>query len=185
LKQKTDKAGAAPRAFAFHWQTALVTVLVSALAIGLVAAQFSYAQNPQSPQSQISLSDLSQRATFLGQITNLIERDKYCVPLSALGRNLDAAIAPDAKVFMTGMLGPTNSGAAGYYYFLRNYLFPRHVQISLDGHATYNADGFNGIPCDSPDILRSNGYDVMILFSDGQLQNVIPLTPKAARHPNE
>ncbi len=155
------------------------------MAIGLVAAQFSYAQDPQGPQSQISLSSLSQRATFLGQITNLIERDQYCVPLSSLGRKLDAAFAPDAKVFMTGMLGPTNNGATGYYYYFRNYLFPRHLQISLDGKATYGEDGFSGIPCDSPDILKSNGYDAVILFQDGNIQNVIALTPKAARKQNE
>jgi hypothetical protein len=182
LKQKTDTAEPAPRPLSFDWQAILVTLLVSALAFGLVSAQFSYASNPQ---SQTSLSNLSQRADQLEQITNLIERDGHCVGLSALGRQLDAAIAPDAKVFMTGMLGPTNSGAAGYYYFLRNYLFPRHVQISLDGKATYGEDGFSGVPCDSPDILRSNGYDVMILFSDGQLRNVIPLTPNGARHQNE
>jgi len=155
------------------------------MAFGLVAAQYSYAQDPQSPQSQISLWFLDKRVPILEQTSDWIQRDKYCVGLSAMGRQLDAAIAPDAKVFMTGMLGPTNSPSAGYYYFLRNYLFPRHLEISLDGKATYTVDGFVGVPCDSPDILKSNGYDVMILFSNGQLQNVIALTPKATRKQNE
>ncbi len=164
----------------------MVTLLVAAVAFGLVAAQFSYAQDPQSPQSQISLWYLDKRVPILEQTPDWIQRDKlYDIGLSGLGRQLDAAIAPDAKVFMTGMLGPTNSGAAGYYYFLRNYLFPRHLQISLDGKATNTDDGFVGVPCDSPDILKSNGYDVMILFSNGQLQNVIALTPKAVRKQNE
>lgn len=160
----------------------MVTLLVGVVAFGLVAAQFS---NAQDPRDQSSLSILNQRASFLEQVTNLIQRDQYCVPLSALGRSLDAAIAPDAKVFMSGMLGKTNAPALGYYYFLRNYLFPRHVQISLDGQAT-NIDGaFFGVPCDSPEILKSNGYDIMIQFSDGQIQRVIPLTPNGVRHQNE
>jgi hypothetical protein len=182
LKHKNDKAEPAPRAFVFDSQAALVTLLVSAMAFGLVAAQFSYASDPQ---NQSSLANLNQRVPFLEQITNRIERDKYCVPLSAMGRSLDAAIAPNAKVFMTGMLGPTNSGSLGYYYFFRNYLFPRHVQISLDGCATNIGEEFDGVPCDSPDILKSNGYDVVILFANGQIQQVIPLTPKATRHENE
>lgn len=149
------------------------------MAFGLVATQFSDAQDAQ------NLSNLDQRVHFLEQITNRIQRDQYCIPLSALGRQLDAAIAPDAKVFMTGMLGPTNSGSLGYYYFLRNYLFPRHLQISLDGKAINTRDGFLGVPCDSPDILKSNGFDVMIQFTNGQIQQIIPLTPKAAARQNE
>jgi len=152
-----------------------VTLLVSAVAGGLVAAQFSSAQDPH---SQISLSNLNQRASVLEQITNWVQRDELCVPLAAMSRQLDAMLAPDARVFMSGMLGPTNSASAGYYYFLRNYLFPRHVEISLDGKATYTIDGFVGVPCDSPDLLRSNGYDVMIQFSDGRIRQLIPLTPK-------
>lgn len=167
---------------AFDWRAPLVTLLVSAVACGLVAGQFSSAQDPQ---NQSSLSNLNQRVPFLEQITNAIERDRYCVPLSAMGRQLDAALAPNAKVFMTDMLGPTNAPSLGYYYFLRNYLFPRHVQISLDGNAIGTRHGFTGVPCDSPDVLRSNGYDVMIEFSDGQMKGVIPLTTNAIRQPNE
>lgn len=157
-----------------------MTILVAAVAFGLVAAQFSDAQDPQ------SLSNLDKRVSVLEQVTNWVQRDKfYGIPLAGLGRQLDAVLAPDAKVFMSGMLGPTNGASLGYYYFLRNYLFPRHVQISLDGKATFNDIGASGIPCDSPEILKSNGYDVMIQFSDGQIQQVIPLTPNAVRHQNE
>ena len=183
MKHKTDKAEPSPRASTFDWQATLVTVLVSAVAFGLVAAQFS--SSAQDPQNQNSLYNLDQRVPMLEQTTDWIKRDQMCVGLSALGRQLDAQIAPDAKVFMTGMLGPTNAPSLGYYYFLRNYLFPRHVQISLDGNAINTRHGFTGVPCDSPDILKSNGYDVVILFSNGQIQNIIALTPKAARKPND
>jgi hypothetical protein len=183
LKHKNDKTEPSPQVSAWDWQTALVTLLVGAVAFCLVAAQFSYAQDPQ---NQSALANLDKRVPILEQTPDWIQRDKlYDVGLSGLGRQLDAAIAPDAKVFMTGMLGPTNSPSAGYYYFLRNYLFPRHLQISLDGKATNTEDGFIGVPCNSPEILKSNGYDVMIQFSDGQLQNVIALTPKAVRHQND
>lgn len=179
LKQKTDKAELSPQALAFDWQAALVTLLVSAAAFSLVAGQFSSAPDPQS--QQISLSSLDQRVPVLEQITNWVQRDQFCVPLAAYGRALDAALAPDARVFMTGMLGPTNQGSLGYYYFLRNYLFPRHVETSLDGHARNTMEGLAGVPCDSPDVLRSNGYDLMIQFSNNQL-HLIPLTPKAFPH---
>lgn len=155
-----------------------VTLLVSAVAFGLIVAQFSWADEPG---NQLSLSTLDARVPLLESTTNWIQRDSYCVPLSAYGRALNAALAPDARVFITGMLGPTNAPAVGFYYFLKNYLFPRHVEISLDGKAVGRKDGFYGVPCDSPELLRSNGFDLMIQFTDNR-PNLIPLTPKGVPH---
>lgn len=151
-----------------------MVLLVGVAALGLVLAQLSWAHDPA---SQLSLSNLDDRASRLASITNWIERDSYCVGLSAMGRELDAALAPDARVFISGMLGPTNNSKDGYYYFLKNYLFPRDVEISLDGKAVGAADGLHGVPCDSPNVLRSNGFDLLIEFNDNR-PNLVPLTPK-------
>jgi hypothetical protein len=151
-----------------------VVLLTGIVAFGLVVIQFSWANDPS---NQLSLSNLDQRVRFLESITNWVQRDSYCVPLSAFSRELDVRLAPDARIFVAGMLGPTNFSKTGYYYSLKNYLFPRHVEISLDGRAVIGNDAFYGVPCDSPDVLRSNGFDLMIQFTDNG-PNLIPLTPK-------
>lgn len=172
MKKKTVKAPAAGPPAAFDWPTLVTTLLVGIFAAGLVIAQFSYAQDPN---SQIALSNLDQRISFLEGTTNLIQRE--ATGLSALGRQLDGVLPPDTRIFITGMVG-TNCTSLGYYYFLRNYLFPRDVEISLDGHATfYRENWVIGVPCDSPDVLRSNGFDLMIDFSNNHMQ-FIPLSPK-------
>jgi hypothetical protein len=174
LKQKTVKPGAPPPAAVARWPGVVVILLIGAVAFGLVVAQFSWADDPA---SQLSLANLDKRASQMESITNWIERDSRCIGLSAMGRQLDAALAPDARVFVSGMLGPTNNPKAGYYYFLKDYLFPRDVEVSLDGKSTCGKDGLYGVPCDSPGILRSNGFDVLLDFNDNR-PNLIPLTPK-------
>jgi hypothetical protein len=83
-----------------------------------------------------------------------------------LGRQLDKALPEDARVFFSGMVGETNGPKLGYYYFLRNYLFPRDVQISLGTNLTYGEGWFDGTPCDSPEELATNGFDLLIRYGD-------------------
>ena len=172
MKNKFAKAEPSPQTLVIHWPAVIISFLVGATAFGLVAVQF---QNADDPANQLALANLNQRVPLLESLTNWVERDRYCVPLSASARQLDRALAPDARVFLTGMLGLTNAPRAGYYYFLRNYLFPRDVEISLDGHAVSGKDGFSGVPCDSPEVLRTNGFDLMI---DSDNMQMVPLTPK-------
>jgi hypothetical protein len=175
----------------------VVTLLITAVVFGLLVAQLVWANTfrrlqlgePPGPNSgvnnlEFSLAYLDDRATKLEAITNWIERDSHCIGLSAMGREFDAGLGTNARVFVAGMLGPTNAGKAGYYYFLKNYLFPRDVEVSLDGKSPSDSHGIHGVPCDSPDVLRSNGFDVMIEFNDNR-PKVIPLTPKAFRPANE
>ena len=158
----------------FDWPVLGVTLLMGIFAVGLVIAQF---YDSQDPTSQVSLANLSDRIPILESTTNLIKRDQMCVGLSAYGRALDSALPPDARVFLTGMVG-TNCASLGYYFFLRNYLFPRDVEISLDGHATFFRENWvNGVPCESPEVLKSNGFDLMIDYAHDQMQ-LIPLTQK-------
>jgi len=166
LNSQNDKSAAS-----FDLSNLLVTLLVLAVAAGLVIAQFYYADNPN---NQMALANLDKRVDLLRQTDDPVQRDSVCIPLAAEARHLDTVLPRDARVFMCDMTGHTNQPALGYYYFFRNYLFPRDLEISLDkGH--FGKGGYQGVSSDSPDVLRTNGFDLMIRFSAGQ---VIPLTPK-------
>ncbi len=156
-----------------------VTILIAAFAAGLVIAQFYYAQlPPENPDSQLSLAILDDRVPALRQFRDPVERDgHFGIGLAAEGRQLDALLPKDTRVFMTGMTGHTNQPALGFYYFFRNYLFPRDLEITLDkGH--FGKGGFYGTTTDDPEVARTNGFDLMIRFDNNRLQ-FIPLTAKA------
>jgi hypothetical protein len=155
-----------------------VTLAVGIVALGLVAAQLLAGARPD---QEIALSMLNQRAEALQKTADPIQRDSYCIPLSAYGRSLDRALDKNARVFFAGLIGKTNAGGVGYYYFLQNYLFPRDLEISLDGHAVQTEDYFDGVPCDSPAVLQTNGFDLMIRCGANGLQ-LIPLTTRGTPH---
>lgn len=157
----------------------MVAILTTIVAAGLVLQQLSDAQDPR---NQMSLANLDQRVSLLERATNAVQRDEMCIPLAAEARSVDAALKPGARVFLTGMLGSTNAPALGFYYFFRNYLFPHPLNISLDRKAVYHEDGFTGIPCDSPEVLKTNGFDLMIIFANNQMQFDV-LTTNALRNP--
>lgn len=152
-------------------------IIVTAV-IGLVALCLVWPQIFPGPDQAdaVNLPNLDKRAAMLRQITSPIQRDQYCIPLSALGRELDAALQPDARVYMTGMLGPTNMGSVGYYYFLRNYLYPRDVEVALD-RGKFTEKEIDGIAGDSAEAIKTNGFDIIIGFPNNQMQ-IVPLTPK-------
>ena len=124
---------------------------------------------------------LDKRADMLSEVTDPIKRDSLCIPLSAYGRALDKSLDKDARVFFSGLIGPTNAGKGGYYYFLQNYLFPREVVWSLGTNAVFHCDYFGGTDCDSPAVLQTNGFDLMIRIGDSGIQ-LIPLTQKGVPH---
>jgi hypothetical protein len=159
-----------------QWPVIFVTLLIGVMAIWLAWPQIF--PGPEQA-NEMTLPNLNHRASDLEQITNLIQRDSHCVPLSAYGRALDHALAPDARVFLSGMIGKDNGSRGGYYFFLRNYLFPRTVEISLDGKAVFHEGWFEGVPCDSPAILQTNGFDILLLMptNSNDIQ-IIPLTQK-------
>lgn len=160
-----------------EWAVILVTLLIGVIAIWLAWPQVF--PGPEQA-SEMTLPSLNQRATGLEHITNLVQRDSYCVPLSAYGRALDHALAPDARVFLSGMTGEANGPKLGYYFFLRNYLFPREVAISLGTNAVFGEGGwFRGTSCESPAELRTNGFDLLLLMptNSNDIQ-IIPLTQK-------
>lgn len=173
MKLKNEKAGEGHQAgFSFDTPRLIITTLTLLVAAGLVAAQFSYANDPT---SQISLSNLNQRVQVLGTITDPVQRDRYGIGLAYSARQINAVLSPDARVFLTDMTGETNASHLGFYFFLRNYLFPRDVEISLTNGHWGKAGGYVAPSYDSPEVLKSNGFDLMIRFDNNQLQ-FVPLT---------
>ncbi len=148
---------------------------VGIVAFGLVVAELAPSTNAD---EKVNLSALNQRVAMLRQIDNPIQRDSFCVPLSAYGRELDGAINKDARVFLSGIVGRENAGRGGYFYFLRNYLFPRDLEISLGRPPVFFAEWVDGADCDSPEALRTNGFDLFLRFGTNGGIAIIPLTEK-------
>jgi hypothetical protein len=163
---------------AFDWRSLLVTLLVAVVAVCLVWPQIFPSPDQM---DQMNLPNLDKREAMLRQISDPIERDKMCIGLSAFGRQLDAAVPPHARIYLTGMLGPTNQGGLGYYYFLRNYLFPRDLEIYL-GQGSFTRNGFTGQAADSPEMLKTNGFDLVLVFENNQVQ-LLPLTTNGVPKP--
>ena len=156
----------------------VITLLIGALAIVLVANQKLYLKY----NSDMALPVLDRRVTILRKITDPTERDPLCISRISSVRRLDHVLSPDARVFVSGMIGETNGPMTGYYFFIRNYLFPRDVQISLGSEIIFHEKGWiEGTPCDSPEELRMNGFDLLIRYGRDNKTNeakLIVLTPK-------
>ena len=140
-----------------EWSAAVAAVLVAGAA---VYQTFLAAPQPSGPGM---FSQYQQRATMLGTTTDPIQRDSMCIPLSAFGRSIDAQIPTNARVYLTGMLGPEGSGNLGYFYFLTYYLFPREVAISLGQPPVYDLAGVaQGRNPTNFDELAQAGYDLVL-----------------------
>ncbi len=161
----------APGTRSFDIPGLIVTVSIAVLALCLAWPQIF--PDPDKT-NQINLPNLDKRADMLRQITDPIQRDSVCVGLSAMGRQLDQALPPNARVYLAGMLGHANAGSLGYYYFLRNYLFPRDVEISL-GPVIYHDEDMEGTNSDSPEVIKAHGFDIILGFPNNQI-HVLPLT---------
>ena len=166
-----------------QWPAIAVTVLVGAMSAWLTWPQLFPGTEPPNQAARSNLSPplprLSQRAATLRQIADPVERDKLCTPFSAYARSLDRVLQPDARVFLSGLLGKENGSRLRIYYFLRNYLFPRDVEISLDGKAVFHESWFAGVPNASPDELRTKGFDLLLHMSTSSDDiQLMPLTSK-------
>jgi len=80
--------------------------------------------NKEQRNNVFMVSSLFQRAAGLQSMTNCVQRDSFCIPLSAYCRNVAEQLPPDARVFMLHMLGADNGPKLGFYYFMTYYLFP-------------------------------------------------------------
>jgi hypothetical protein len=154
------------------WQVRSVTTLVGALSLWLTWAQVFADAEPTHETTNptnagvlnLTLPSLDRRVATLRKVADPVERDKLCTPSSAYARALDRVLQPDARIFLSGVVGMDNAAKMRAYYFLRNYLFPRSVEISLDGRAVFHEWWFEGVPCDSPEELRAKGFDLLLLM---------------------
>jgi len=173
--RKSEAALATLAGVPAHWPLTLVTLLIGTTAACLVWTQIF----PGSGQdNQETLPNLNRRVAMLRQVDDPIRRDSFNGGFTAFARQLDRTLPRDARVFLSGMIGKNNESQVGYYYILRNYLFPRTVAISLDEKPVFQEGWFEGIPCDSPGELRTNGFDLLLIFSTNNTLRVVPLTRK-------
>jgi len=158
-----------------QWPMVLVTLLVGTAALCLTWPQIF----PGSGQdNQPNLPNLDRRVTMLQQVDDPVRRDSINGGISAFGRQLDRTLPKDTRIFLSGMIGKDNQSQLGYYYVLRNYLFPRTVAISLDEKPVFHEGWFEGIPCDSPSELQTNGFDLLLRFPTNGSVQAFPLTQK-------
>ena len=176
MKKTPQRAPATASGSSTSLSELLVTLAVGAVAVGLVIPPLMPASRAGDEQTNLAL--LARRAAVLREIDDPVKRDSYCVPLAAYARALDQAIDKHARVFVSGMVGKENSGRGGYFYFLRNYLFPRDVEISLGRPPVFYNEWTDGTDCDSPDVLRTNGFDLLIRFGTNGGIAIVPLTEK-------
>jgi hypothetical protein len=149
-----------------RWPLMLVTGLIATGAVLLV-----------SPNELNGLSGFARRQRLiLAHPSDPSYRELF--PTVAFYRRLNNQLAPDAHIFLSGMIGPDKSQRLYYYFFATTYLFPREVQISLDRKPVYQDDAFIGVDSASPDEVRNHGFDVLLKVErDGSL-SVTALTPK-------
>ena len=167
--------------------SAMVTTMVAATALFCLLSQLVHTRSDapadgrtiMGNNDRLSLWKLNQRINLLISCPGPIERDTLCLPLSAMARTLDKRLNPTARVFVGGALGTNQPQNRTLYCFLQNYLFPRDVEISLDGKSYVSGVEFAGVPFQSLDELETNGFDVLVHLSANDDLDVIPLTSKA------
>ena len=172
---KSEPSLATPAGLPAPWPMLLVTLLIGTMAACLVWPQIFPGSGAD---NETTLPNLNKRVAMLRQVDDPIQRDSFNGGFSAFARQLDQKLPNDARIFVSGMIGMNNASQIGYYFVLRNYLFPRTVAISLDEKPVYREGWFEGIPCDSPAVLRTNGFDLLLIFSTNNTLRAIPLTQK-------
>lgn len=143
------------------------------LIYGCVALMVAFV-NKNQRGNVFTLPSLFQRAAGLQSITNCVQRDSFCIPLSAYCRNVAEQLPPDARVFMLHMLGPENGPKLGYYFFMTYYLFPREVAISAGQQVTNYGEYYLGREPTNTDELTKAGYNFAFDFNANQI-SVTPL----------
>ncbi len=124
---------------------------------------------------------LWKRASVLEGVEDAVARERYCIPLSAYGRQIDAAIPKDARVFVMGVLGEAGRRNLGYYSFFYYYLFPRHVSASVGMPPTFGYLGISGCPPESPASLLMHGYTHLIIADENGRLHLRALSRSPAR----
>ena len=137
----------------------LATTFAAALVVSLSLIA-TYAAFPEFRPAATHPS-LWRLGSDLARTPDPIQRDALAEPFSPACRKLDAQLPPDARVFLSGMLGPDIRERMAIYYFLNYYLFPRDLDISLGEPAQLLATG-SAPRTPSRAELAAAGYDLEI-----------------------
>jgi hypothetical protein len=151
-----------------RWWLALASgVAVSYACIGVVS-QFCDTDVDNYKATSISQWGVWQQS--LPAISNILELERLSSPLCASGRNLDLILPQDTRVYMSDMLGQTNQPKAGMFVYLTYFLFPREIAVSVDRPAQLLRNGFEGRPPRSVEEAVTNGYQVLVDTSQGDIK---------------
>ena len=163
-----------------RWATVIAASLV-AFASLVIAWQIRHYNDVQDPYPSLARSIL--RGEQLAVISDISERDSQITSESGRDRHIDLVLPKDARIFMTDMIGPTNYGKTGYYFWTTYYLFPREVGTSLDHITRLTKDGFLGKTSESDQEILTNGFDVRVDISPDEVLRVTALRNFAVKEP--
>ncbi len=126
------------------------------------------------------------REQRMAGISDIVKRDSMSTPIDGWCRQLDLQMPENARVFMTGMTGPTNYDKIGFYFYATYYLFPREVDVSLDQPTHFTPQGLTGRTTESSQELLAHGFDIRLDNPPGTflaVQALHPLNVKDPRNP--
>jgi hypothetical protein len=114
---------------------------------------------------------------------DVVRREFMATTSSGNFRQLDQAIAPDARVFASGLIGKENGRRLGNFFWAIYYLFPRHIAASLDVPPRFTSAGWlDGRDARSSEELLQRGYDLQLDFGVGkpeeEMMRFNPLRPE-------
>jgi len=132
-----------------------------------------------------SFAQYLRKYIILRSADDLVRRDFMASGSSGNFRRLDGWITPDARIFASGLIGVTNGPRLGNFFWSIYYLFPRHIDASLDEPPRFMSAGWlDGADCDSREELFKRGYDIQLDFGVGkpeeQQMRFLPLTGQKA-----
>jgi hypothetical protein len=117
-----------------------------------------------------------------------VRRDFMATKSSGNFRRLELMIAPEAKLFASGVIGPENGARLGNFFWAIYYLFPRQVDASLGAPPRFTSGGWlEGVDCGSSQELFNRGYDIQLDYGVGRPEDeqmrFVPLRPERAFRP--
>lgn len=120
--------------------------------------------------------------------TNITVRHHMAMIASSAFYQYDQALAPNAKVFASGLTGRTNGQRLGLLFFAVYYLFPRQVDVSVGRPPRLTVEGWiDATESYSDEDLAARGYDVCLKFLGGDPGSeqvfILPLTGTAGLRP--
>jgi hypothetical protein len=171
-----------PAAPAAPWDRRVVTGLCAALAVLVLAPHLL--GRPAAADGGAVFVDYYPKFQRLHP-ADPVRRDFMATTSSGNFRRLDELIAPEAKLFASGVIGPENGARLGNFFWAIYYFFPRQVDASVNMPPRFTSEGWlDGVDCRSGEELFVRGYDIQLDYGVGQpaeeQMRFVPLRPERA-----